>query len=347
MTGGTLSGGDLPLPGAPVRPLSGRVSASVDAALRRGAPAVWTVAFEIFDSDLAVPALGETIRSAHAAGSFDGDRLEVADASGRWRSGTLRAEGAVSFAGRTFEGLRVTARSVPLADLSALAFPAAEGGPDLSGETDATVTLSGPFGAPEAEVSLSDADFVLGPVGFSGCAGSGRVSGDRIVVDRMAGAAAGGLFSLSGSAARADTAAWALDASGSATGLDLGAFDAGGEAGLAGRLSLDSFRLSGTTGRPVLDAALSWDGAAAAGVRLSSGSGSVALDGENLVGDLRADDGAYRVEGSVTGLLSRPAIDAEVVLTASPQTPRSASPACRSFPPRWTAASPFSACWTL
>ncbi len=102
--------------------------------------------------------------------------------------------------------------------------------------------------------------------------------------------------------------------SGEASSLDLGELSADAtRPAAAGHISLNAFHFQGTPEEPHLDAAVSWDDVTVEGVRLSSGSGDVVLDGEDLVGELRSVDGTYIVEGSASNVLSRPAIDVEVV----------------------------------
>lgn len=313
VSGGDLSTGPPALSGVPVRPLSGRVAAQAVATMRSGTAVVWSLAFDLGDASLEVPGLGETVETVSARGTFDGSVLRIEDASGMWRSSAFHADGSVSLAGRSFDEVHLSAASVPLAALADAVVPDA----GLAGEADVELTLAGPFSGPTVEVSIARAGFEAASVAFSDCAGAGRVAPGRIDVDRFEGSAAGGRFSLAGSAVRSDTSvAWTLDASGEASGLDLGALR-GGDArpDVTGRLSLDAFRFRGTPEVPHLEAAVSWDDLTVAGARLSSGSGDVLLDGEELVGELSSDDGTYVVEGSASNVLSRPAVDVEIVLS--------------------------------
>lgn len=312
-SGGEISQGPVPVPLGPVRTLSGRVSANGHAMMMSGADAAWSVSFGIDESDLDIPGLGETVEAVSARGSFDGSVLRIEEASGAWRSSSFRAGGSVSLSGGSFEEVRLSARGVPLAALAGAVVPDA----GVAGTADVEVALAGPFSGPTAHVSISRADFEAGSVEFTGCAGKGRIAPGRIDVDGLEGATAGGRFSLAGSAVRCDTSGvWTVDVSGEASDLDLGAFPAPpGGAGVTGRLRFDTFRLQGTPDAPRLDASVSWDDLTIGGVSLSSGSGSAILDGEELVGEFSSDDGTYVVAGSASNVLSRPAIDVEVVLS--------------------------------
>jgi hypothetical protein len=313
-----ISGGDvskgLPLVSfVPVRALSGGVDAKVVATMKSGREAVWSVAFDLEGASIEIPELGETVESLSAGGSFDGDVLRIDDASGTWRSSAFSADGSASLAGRSFGEVRLSASSLPLAALADAALP----GAGLVGEADVALSLTGPFSGPTAEVSFTDAAFEVASVAFSDCAGSGRFAPGRIDVDRFEGSVVGGRLALSGFAARSDTsAAWTLDASGEASALDLAALRAGdARPDVTGRLSLGAFRVRGTPAAPHVEAAVSWDDLTIGGARLSSATGDVVLDGEELTGELLSDDGTYTVEGSASNVLSRPAIDVEVVLS--------------------------------
>jgi hypothetical protein len=310
---GDVSGGLPFVPQGLLRASSGRVAVTATAVMENGADAVWSVAFDLEGSDIEVPTLGETVETVSARGSFDGDVLRIEDASGVWRSSRLHAAGSVSLAGRSFEDVRVSAARVPLAAVARVMLPDAA----IAGEADIELTLDGPFSGSTAEVSVARAGFDLASVAFSGCAGAGRVARGRIEVDRLEGSAAGGRFSLAGLAARSDTSsAWTLDVSGEATDLDLRALPVGdARPAVTGRLSLDAFRFQGTAEAPHLGAAVSWDSLTVAGARLSSGSGDAVLDGEDLIGELLSDDGTCVVEGSASNVLSRPAIDVEIILS--------------------------------
>jgi hypothetical protein len=312
-----IEGGDISegLPFAswgPVRALSGRVAAQAVATTKSGAATVWSVAFDLEHADLEIPGLGETVEAVGATGTFNGDVLRVESVSGTWRSSAFRADGSVSLAGRSFDNVHVSASSVPLAALAGAVLPDA----DITGEADVELSLAGPFSGPTVEVSIERGRFDAASVAFSDCVGAGRLSPGRIDVDRFDGAAAGGLFSLAGSAVRPDTStAWSLDVSGEASGLDLGSLRGDARPVVTGRLSLGAFHFQGTTETPHVAAAVSWDDLTIAGARLSSGSGDVLLDGGELVGELSSDDGTYIVEGSASNVLSRPAVDVEVALS--------------------------------
>jgi hypothetical protein len=318
-----VEGADLaegcPVPGdAPVRPVRGRADASLDLAVRDGSPARWLLSFVLDECELELPGLGETLGSVAAAGTYDGARLRLRSASGAWRESVLGATGAVSLADGTFDSLRVSAASLPVAALASHAFPDSAL-PAIEGVVDAEVVLSGAFSDPTALVTLSDADVSVASVAFADCEGRGTVGRDSVGVERLVGRAAGGSFRVAGSASRGSGAAcWALDASGEAIDIDLAA--AGTLVGprLGGRVSLAPFDLGGTTELPELDATLRWSDLVAGRARLGAGEGSVLLGGGDLAADLRSSDGTCSVAGRVTDVPGRAGVDAEVVLSAFP-----------------------------
>jgi len=314
--GDLSSDGLVTLPRVRARPLSGRGEATL-ALTTDGASTDWNVSFGLRDADLAF-AEGETLRAVSARGSLDGDVLSVTEATGAWRSSDLEADGAVSLARREFDGLRVTASGLPLDAAWRLA-RGEHGGDDVAvpeGTADLVAALTGAFGAPVLDLSVSRADLTLGPVSLSGCAGSGRLGDGRVEVDRLTGEAAGGRFSVAGSAGRRDgSTPWTLDVSGEATDLDLSALWRDADPSVGGRVSLGSLRIAGTTERPSASAEVAWRALAVAGVQLRSGRGDVVFDGDSLTVDLRSDAGTYAVVGSVTDLTTRPALDVHATLS--------------------------------
>lgn len=316
---GRVAGADVALgspvpPAGPARVTSGVLDAALAVTARDTGSDSFSIAFDLDRGVLEWVEGGEVVESVTAHGTFDGARLELAAASGSWRGSELRADGALSIAACAFDSVDVRAVDAPLARIADLVSIDSS---EVSGAADLALTIDGPFSDPAADIAFDGSSLDLYGVPFTRLRGRVRVTNAGIEASGIDGEVAGGRIAASGSAARvADGDGWRLEIEGDADGLELAEIvgDTGGLE-VAGRVSLDGFRLSGSPEVPRVETTVRWERLAIGRVSLGPGGGGALFDRERVAVAFRARDGSYAVEGTGEGVLSHPSVDLDVELS--------------------------------